>query len=121
MLRTYQVRVSSPEVPATYVISAAVSSDTAMDITQHPIQIYGGEYDTSAAAANPTPGGRFTLHRTSLDAGGHVVGEERYFPFGQMRWVSGTLRTQLTFNEKRRDSYSNILEMGAQMITGKRR
>jgi len=41
-----------------------------------------------------------------------VVLEVRY-PFGETRWVSGTLPTDRLFTGQRVDSYSNIIEMGA--------
>jgi RHS repeat-associated protein len=54
------------------------------------------------------------LGSTSLttDSSGDVVAEQRYLPYGETRWVTGTLPTDFTFTGQRADSYTQLVEMG---------
>jgi RHS repeat-associated protein len=42
-----------------------------------------------------------------------VVAETRYLPYGEERWITGTLVTDFTFTGQRADSYIKLMEMGA--------
>jgi RHS repeat-associated protein len=55
------------------------------------------------------------LGSTSLttDITGTVVAETRYLPYGEERWITGTLVTDFTFTGQRADSYIKLMEMGA--------
>ncbi len=44
----------------------------------------------------------------TTDSSGHVVGEESYYPFGVVCWVSGTLQTDLTFYWKRSERTAKV-------------
>jgi RHS repeat-associated protein len=46
-------------------------------------------------------------------SGASTWSEQRYYPFGQTRWSSGTMPTDHTFTGQRVCRYSNIIEMGA--------
>ena len=41
-----------------------------------------------------------------------VVAEQRYYPYGEVRWTSGTMPTDLTFAGQRSDSTTGLMEMG---------
>jgi RHS repeat-associated protein len=41
------------------------------------------------------------------------VAETRYLPYGEERWITGTLVTDFTFTGQRADSYIKLMEMGA--------
>jgi RHS repeat-associated protein len=55
------------------------------------------------------------LGSTSLttDITGTLVAETRYLPYGEERWITGTLVTDFTFTGQRADSYIKLMEMGA--------
>ena len=41
------------------------------------------------------------------------MAEQRYYPYGEERWASGTLPTDRRFTGQRWDSYTQLIEMGA--------
>jgi hypothetical protein len=54
------------------------------------------------------------LGSTSLatDVSGTVVAQVRYTPYGETRWVSGTLPTDFTFAGQRADAELDLIHMG---------
>jgi len=52
---------------------------------------------------------------TSLttDAAGALVARVLYYPYGETRYITGTLTTDYGYTGQRRDSYIDMLEMGA--------
>jgi RHS repeat-associated protein len=54
------------------------------------------------------------LGSTSLttDASGGIVAQARYLPYGQERWITGTLTTDFGFTGQRSDNYTHLIEMG---------
>jgi RHS repeat-associated protein len=55
------------------------------------------------------------LGSTSLttDQSGAPVAETRYLPYGEERWITGTLVTDFTLTGQRSDGYIKLVEMGA--------
>jgi RHS repeat-associated protein len=55
------------------------------------------------------------LGSTSLttNSSGVVFAEQRYYPYGEVRWTSGTVPTDFTFTGQRTDSYIKLVQMGA--------
>jgi RHS repeat-associated protein len=49
----------------------------------------------------------------TLDAGGNIVAEMRYYPFGETRVSTGTIPTDKRFQSQREDSYIKLIHMGA--------
>ena len=43
----------------------------------------------------------------------HRCRRSRYLPYGQERWITGTLTTDFTFTGQRADNYTHLIEMGA--------
>ena len=54
------------------------------------------------------------LGSTSLttNSSGGKVAEQRYLPYGETRWVTGTVPTDFTFTGQRSDTYTQFIEMG---------
>jgi len=44
---------------------------------------------------------------------GQIVSQQRYKPYGQTRWISGTIPTDRRFTDQRSDSYINMYQLGA--------
>jgi RHS repeat-associated protein len=68
-----------------------------------------------------TPCGRRTgLGSTSvvLNGDGTVHSEARYYPYGAVRWSSGTLPTDYRFTGQREDGYIKLTVMGARWYDG---
>ncbi len=55
------------------------------------------------------------LGSTSLttDESGNVAAAQKYLPYGEVRWVTGTLPTDFTYTGQRADAYTQLAEMGA--------
>jgi RHS repeat-associated protein len=55
------------------------------------------------------------LGSTSLatDESGAAISRQLYTPFGQARWVTGTLPTDFGFTGQRNDAYTQLVQMGA--------
>jgi hypothetical protein len=55
------------------------------------------------------------LGSTSLttDEAGEVVARVLYYPYGETRWMTGTLTTDYGFTGQRQDSYTQLILMGA--------
>ncbi len=49
----------------------------------------------------------------TTDATGNPVAQSRYLPYGQERWITGTLTTDFGFTGQRADNYTHLIEMGA--------
>jgi uncharacterized protein RhaS with RHS repeats len=43
---------------------------------------------------------------------GTVVSEQRYYPFGETRWVSGTMPTDRLFSEQKSNTLINVISVG---------
>jgi len=48
-----------------------------------------------------------------------VVAEQRYYPYGEVRWTSGTVPTDFTFTGQRSDSTTGLMEMGVRWYNPK--
>ncbi|MCP4537322.1 MAG: hypothetical protein GY832_09260, partial [Chloroflexi bacterium] len=55
------------------------------------------------------------LGSTSLttNENGGVTARQLYYPYGEVRWGEGTLATDFGFTGQRRDSYIDMIQMGA--------
>jgi len=71
-------------------------------------------------------GDTFWLHgdhlgSTSLttDEDGDVVARQLYYPFGETRWVTGTLQTDFSYTGQRDDAYTQLYQMGVRWYDGR--
>jgi RHS repeat-associated protein len=54
----------------------------------------------------------------TTDEEGDVVARQLYYPFGETRWVTGTLSTDFGFTGQRDDAYTQLYQMGARWYDG---
>lgn len=53
------------------------------------------------------------LAGTLVDLDHFLAAEQRYYPYGEVRWITGTLPTDLQFTGQRRDDHTALIHMGA--------
>jgi RHS repeat-associated protein len=58
-------------------------------------------------------GGHLGSTSLATNAGGAIVAEQRYYPYGEVRWVSGTLPTDLTFTGQRNEAGIGLMDYRA--------
>jgi RHS repeat-associated protein len=72
----------------------------------------GGIYEVNAGVVTKLHGDHLGSTSVTTDASGNVVAEQRYYPYGEVRWTNGTLPTDFQFTGQRHDSYTQLVEMG---------